>query len=160
LAVVLDKYGNIAEIIRHYTISSRFPWFHYRFVTSLLCSRLRLSLPLFLTSLYYLIKVYILSLSVCYVTALFYASTVSSFVSYVTILFLQGLSRIVSFSVCYITILSLQDLHCFIICLLRHYTISSRFPLFQYLLHNYSVLGFDCRLFLCWLRHYLFRLFV
>src|SRR6218665_951406 len=35
--------------LRHYTISSRFPWFHYLF---LLCSMLRLSLPLFITLSY------------------------------------------------------------------------------------------------------------
>src|SRR6218665_3390228 len=77
--------------LRHYTISSRIPLFHYLFVTS----------P------YYLFKVSIVSLSVCYVTALLYASTVSSSASYVTIL-------------------SLQCFHCFIICFLRHHTISSR----------------------------------
>ena len=74
--------------LRHYTISSRFPLFLYLFVTS----------P------YHLFKVSIVWLSVCYVTALFYASTVSSSVSYVTILSLQGF-------------------HCFIICLLRHCSI-------------------------------------
>src|SRR6218665_2542069 len=47
----------------HYTISSRFPLFHYLFVTSLLCSmlRLHLSLPLFLTSLIYICNVSIVS---------------------------------------------------------------------------------------------------
>src|SRR6218665_4207800 len=54
--------------LRHYTISSRFPWF---IICLLLCSRLRLSLPLLLTSPYYLFKVSIVSLSVCYATALF-----------------------------------------------------------------------------------------
>src|SRR6218665_1975124 len=52
--------------LRHYTISSMCP----------------LVLHLFVTSLYYLFKVSIVSLSVCYVTALYYASTVSSSVSY------------------------------------------------------------------------------
>src|SRR6218665_808187 len=85
--------------IRHYTSSSRFPLAHYLFVTSLRCSMLRLSLPPFLNSPYYLFKVSIVSLSVCYVTALFYASTVSS-------------------SYFYVIILSLQGVHCFIISLL------------------------------------------
>src|SRR6218665_823310 len=70
--------------------------------------------------------------------------------------------------------LSLQSVHCFIICLLRHcsvlvfscfllglcllchYTISSWIPLFYYLLvtcRHFSVLGFDCSIF-CLLRHY------
>jgi len=52
----------------------------------------------------YLFKASIASLSVCYITALFYASTVTSSVSYVTNL-------------------SLQDFHCFIICLLRYCSI-------------------------------------
>src|SRR6218665_2950989 len=91
-------------VLYNYYISSMFPLLHYLFVTS----------PC------YLFKVTIGSLSVCYVTALFYASTFSSSVSYVTI----------------VSIPSLQCFHCCIICLLRHYTvytISSRFPLFHYL---------------------------
>src|SRR6218665_2856066 len=40
-------------LLRHHTISLRFPLFHYPFVTSLLCSILRVSLPLFITSLFY-----------------------------------------------------------------------------------------------------------
>src|SRR6218665_540273 len=93
---------------------------------------LRLPLPLFIRSLYYLLNgsiialsvcyvtivslqgFHCLSLSVCYVTALFYASTVPSSVYHVTILYLQ----------CF---------HCCTICLLRHHTISSRFPVFHYL---------------------------
>src|SRR6218665_3760851 len=67
------------------------------------------------------------SLSVCYVTAGFWASTFSS-----SVLLRQCIG-----------LLSLQGFRCFIICLLRHY----------------SVLGFDC-LFLCLLHHYLFRLFL
>src|SRR6218665_692048 len=115
---------------------------------------LRLTLPLFFTSLHYLFKVSIVSLSVCYVTALFYASTVSSSISYNTSLYSLFKVSIVSLSVCYVTVLligftgsflcifyvtslSLQGFHCFIICLLRHC----------------SVLCFDC-LFLCFLRHY------
>src|SRR6218665_74367 len=67
------------------------PLFHYLFVTSVLCSRLRQRLLfcllrhyafsscpwlllfhyLFVTSVYYLFKVSIVSLSVCYVTTLF-----------------------------------------------------------------------------------------
>src|SRR6218665_3197530 len=38
-------------LLRHHAISSRLPLVHYLFVTLLLCSMLRLSLPLFLTSL-------------------------------------------------------------------------------------------------------------
>src|SRR6218665_1160260 len=72
---------------------------------------------LLVTSPYYLLKVSIVSLSVCYVTSLFYASTASSSVSYVTIL-------------------SFQCFYWCIICLLRHHNISSSswFPLFHYLL--------------------------
>src|SRR6218665_3397032 len=102
--------------------------------------------------LYYLFKVSIVSLSI---VALFYDSTVSSSVSDVTILYLQG--SMDSLSVCYVTalfyrlrlslplfltslyVLSLQDFHCFIFCLLRHC----------------SVLGFDCLVF-CLLRHHAF----
>src|SRR6218665_297377 len=88
---------------------------NYRFVTPLLCSRPRLSLPLFVTSLYYLFKVCIVSLPVCYVSAQFEISTVSA-------------------SVCYIAMLSPRGFLCFIICLLRHQTISSRLALFWFLL--------------------------
>src|SRR6218665_1740321 len=86
--------------------------------TSLLCSRLQLSRLLFLTSPCSLLKVSIDSLSVCYVTAVFEATTVSS-------------------SVGYVIMLSHHGFHCFIICLLRHYSVQS----------------FDC-LFLCLLCHY------
>src|SRR6218665_3607521 len=51
----------------------KFPLFNYPFIASLLCSRLRLYHLLFLISLYYFLKISIvsLSLSVCCVTALF-----------------------------------------------------------------------------------------
>src|SRR6218665_3793864 len=101
--------------------TSRFPLFHYyRFVTSLLCSSLRHSLPLFLTSLYYLFKVSIVSFVYLFVTSLYYLFNVfivSLSVCYVTALFL---SSTVSSSISYVTILSLQCLHRLIICLLRH----------------------------------------
>src|SRR6218665_4030405 len=93
-----------------YTISSRFPLFHYLFVTLLLCSMLRLSMPLFLTSLYYVFNVSIVLLSVCYVTALFYASTVYASVSDVLYYFFNLF--LVSLSACYVTILSLKGFHC------------------------------------------------
>ena|SRR6218665_1231437 len=131
-------------LLRHHTISPRFPLFHYLFVTSLLRSMFR--------------------------------STVSSSVSYVTILYLFNVS-VVSLSVCYVTILSLQGFHCFIICFLRHCSVLCFDCLFLCFLRHYSylfkcfhcfiicllrycsVLGFDC-LFLCFLRHYLFILFL
>src|SRR6218665_206990 len=107
------------------SLSSRFPLSHYRFVTSLLCCNFRMSLPLFLTSQYYLFKVSIVSISVCYVTALFYASTVPT-----------SVKRHYLFRV-----------------FLRHYTIFSRFPLFYYLLITSLIcsIDFDC-LFFCLLR--------
>src|SRR6218665_969755 len=119
--------------LRHYrpAISSRFSLFHYLFVTSLLCSRLQLSLPLFLTSLYYLFEVSIVSLSVCYVTALFEASIVFSCLLHHYTLYLKFSLFHYLF---YVTISSMFQL--FIICLLRHC----------------SVLGFDCLFFLCVLR--------
>src|SRR6218665_373633 len=39
-------------LLRHYVISLKSALFHYLFVASLLCSRLRLSLPLFVTPLF------------------------------------------------------------------------------------------------------------
>jgi|SRR6218665_202773 len=60
---------------------SKFPMF----ITSLLCSRLRLFHILFVTSLFYLLGDSIISLSVCYVIALFSASAVSSSICCVTI---------------------------------------------------------------------------
>src|SRR6218665_1597511 len=118
--------------LRHYTISSMFPLFHYLIVTS----------P------YYLLKVSIVLLSVCYVTALFLLRL--SMPLFLTSLYYFFNVSLVSLSVCYVTILSLKGFHCFIICLLRycsvlcfdclclcflhHYTMSSMFPLFHYLI--------------------------
>jgi len=79
---VLGFNSPIFCLLRHYTISSRFPLFHYLFLTALVCCRLQLS-PL-------------LQLFHCRPTIF-------------------------------------QGFHYFIICLLRHKTISSRFPLFHYL---------------------------
>ena len=78
--------------------------FYYFLITSLICSRLRLSLLLFVTLVYYLFKVSIGSLSVCYATAQFEASIVSSSV---TSLWAYSLFKIliVSLSVCYFTAL-------------------------------------------------------
>ena len=56
--------------------------FHYLFVTSLPCSRLRFLHLLFVTSENYLLKVSNVSLSVCDVIALFLASAASSSVGY------------------------------------------------------------------------------
>src|SRR6218665_1405944 len=64
--------------LRHYTTSSRFPLFHYLFVTSMFCSWLRLSPLLFATSLYYFFKLAIVSLSICYVIALLSALIIPS----------------------------------------------------------------------------------
>src|SRR6218665_1231435 len=90
-----------ASFFRNYAFSSMFPLFHYLFVTS----------P------YYISKVSIVSLSVCYIIASFYVS--------IDCLFLCFLRHYT---------ISLQCFCCFIICLLRHHTISSRFSLFHYLL--------------------------
>src|SRR6218665_246662 len=51
-------------LLRHYVFYSRFPLFHHLLVTSVLCSRLRLSFLLFVTSLCFLLMVSIVSLSV------------------------------------------------------------------------------------------------
>jgi len=67
---VLGFYCSIFCLLRHYTISSRIPLFHYLFVISLLCSQLRLFPLLFVTSLYYLFKVSIISLAICFITSL------------------------------------------------------------------------------------------
>src|SRR6218665_3926535 len=87
----------------YYTISSRLPLFRYLFITSLLCSRFRLSARLFVTSLCCFFKIFIISLSVCYV--IISASIVPS-------------------SVCYVT-----RFQRFIICLLRHCSVASTPPL-------------------------------
>src|SRR6218665_1361947 len=88
--------------------------FHYRFVTSLLCSRPRLSLPLFVTSLYYLFKVCIVLLSVCYVVSSRFRLYLHLFVTSLCFLLMVSF---VSLSVCYVTILSLQGM-------LRHHGFS------------------------------------
>src|SRR6218665_129103 len=72
--------------LRHHTITSRFPLYHYRFVTSLVCSSLRLSIALFLILS---LQGFFVSLSVCYVT----------------LLSLQGFHGFVSLSVYYVTVL-------------------------------------------------------
>ena len=144
-------------LLRHYTISLRVPLFYYLFVTqlyyffkvfivpnflnlfvtSLLCSRLQLSPLLFIASLY--LQVSIVSLSVCYVIALFSASIVPS-------------------SDCYVTILHLQGFQCFSICLLRHCSVLGCSCL-QFKVSNVfyvtalAVIGLDCSIF-CLLRHY------
>src|SRR6218665_546376 len=61
-----------------------FPLFHYLFVTSLLCSMLRLSLPLFTTSPHSRFKVSIVSLSVFYVARLFIQCLYCFIVCFVT----------------------------------------------------------------------------
>src|SRR6218665_2313979 len=63
--------SSVCFVIIIYAFYSWFPLFHYLFVTSVLCSRFRLSLLLFATSLCSLLMVSIIvSLSVCYVTML------------------------------------------------------------------------------------------
>jgi len=131
------------------------------FFTSLLCASLRMSLPLFVMSLYYPFKVSIVSLSLCYVTALFKASTISSSVCYVPTLF--KVSN-VSLSVCCVIALFWASTVSSSV-LLRHYALSLLFLLFHYLLLRQSTswfpllhclfvtsllcfLGFDC-FFLC-----------
>src|SRR6218665_3520628 len=100
-------------LLCHYAISSRFPLFRYMFVTSLLCTRLRLLHLLFVTSLYYFGMDCIVSSSMCYVTILslqgFLCCTVCF---YVTSPFS---SSVVRSSLCYmyVTILSLQGFHRF-----------------------------------------------
>ena len=72
------------------------------FLTSLLCSRLRLFHILFVTSLFYLLRASIVSLTVCCINALFSASLS---VCYVIALFSAS---IVPSADCYVTILPLQ----------------------------------------------------
>src|SRR6218665_2203522 len=96
LSVCSDEFS-----LKH-ALSSRSPLFHYRFVMSLLCSRPRLSLPLFFTSLYYLFKVCIFIF--CFVAMLSlhgYLFSLSGW--YVTILSLHG--SIVLVSAYYVTAL-------------------------------------------------------
>ena len=105
-------------LLCHYTIHSRFPLFHYLFVTSLLCSRLRLSLPLSVMSIHYsrfpmFHYLFVVSLHCselrlslplfCYVTML------SPYCFYCFII------------CCYVSLL--HGFHCFIAYLLRHYSV-------------------------------------
>src|SRR6218665_2432925 len=101
-------------LLRHHTIFSRFPLFHYRFVTSLLCSRPRLALPLFVTSVYSLFKIFIVSLPVCYVTIL----SLQCFHCFIIRLLRHRF---------------VLDFDCYFICFIRHLTISSKYPIFHYL---------------------------
>ena len=128
--------------------------FHFLVVTSLLCSRLRLSLPLFLTSLYYPFKVSIVALSVCFVPTL----SLKGFHCFIIWLLRHG--SVLGFDCLFlcsnVTILSLQCFHCCIICLLRHHRLFLKgFHCFIIcLLRHCSVLGFDC-LFFCLLHTYI-----
>src|SRR6218665_4025729 len=88
----------------------------------MLCSRLQLFHLLFVTSLYYLLKVSAVSLPVCYVIALFSASAVSFSFCYATIIFLQGFHCLI---ICLLRHCSVLGFDCFIFCLLCHYPISS-----------------------------------
>src|SRR6218665_2734945 len=92
-----------------YTISSRFPLFHYFIVSLFHCFKVCYVIALYsasavsssvcyVTMLFF--KVSIVSLSVCYVIALFSTSAVSSSICYVTTLFFKV--YIVSLSAYYI----------------------------------------------------------
>src|SRR6218665_3643063 len=116
-------------LLRQYTSSS----FHCFIIcllaiASLLCSLHRLYHLLFIMSLSYFLKVSIVSLSVCYVTALLSASIIPSSVCYATILFLQGFhcSVIGLLRHCSVLVFS-----CLLFDLLRQYIF--KFPLFHYL---------------------------
>ena len=92
-------------------------------IISLVCSRLQLSSLLFVTSLYYFFEVFIVSLTVCCLKALFSAVAVSNsrfpmfltslfcsrlrlfHILFVTSLFYLLRASIVSLSVCYVTAL-------------------------------------------------------
>src|SRR6218665_2379807 len=124
-------------------MSSRFPVFHYLFVTSFTCSRLRLSPLLFVTPDY--ATIYALSLQgfhcfvICllpYVIALFSDSAVSSSVCYVAIVTISKFTT-VSLSVCYVTALFSASIVpssvcylvvCYVVSSVCY--ISSRFPCF------------------------------
>src|SRR6218665_1308755 len=101
------------------------------FVTSLLCSRIRLSFPLCLSPLYYLCDVFLVSFSVCYVTPVFWASIFSS----------SALLRqcTIFFKVSFVSLFFVTSVLCFrirlslLLFLVRHYAFSSWFPLFHYL---------------------------
>ena len=93
--------------LRHYTISSRVSLFQYLFVTSLLCSSLRLSLPLFLTfAILSLQGFHCFIIIICllrHCSVLCFDCLFLCFLRHYTIY-----SRIVSSSVCFITIVSLR----------------------------------------------------
>src|SRR6218665_2709329 len=110
-------------LLRHHTISSRFPLFHYPFVTSLLCSMLRLCLPLFLTSLFYSRFRPSLPLHI-----LFRRQTISSRLPFCIICLLRQCSSLRLFFPLFLT------RHYLFRLFLRHYPIFSRFLLFYYLL--------------------------
>src|SRR6218665_2659768 len=86
-------------------------------IISLVCSRLQLSFLLFVTSLYYFFEIFIVSLTVCCVNALFSAAAVS---------YIQGFQ-------CFLRHCSVLGLDCSIFRLLRHHSTSSRFPMLHYL---------------------------
>src|SRR6218665_2359357 len=93
-------------------------------IISLVCSRLQLSSLLFVTSLYYFFEVFIVSLSVCCVNALFTAAAVfySRFLMFLTSLLC---SRLRLFHILLVTSLFyiVRAYIVFFICLLRHCTI-------------------------------------
>src|SRR6218665_813674 len=89
-----------------------------------------LSPLLFVSLLYYLFHISIVSLSVCCVIALCSASTVTSSVYYVTMLFLQGFH---CFVICLLRHCFVHGFDCFIFCLSHHYTISVWIALFHLL---------------------------
>jgi len=113
-------------LLRHYTFSPWFSLFHYLFVTSVLCSRLRQSLLLFVTSLLSLHGFHcfiICLLRYCLFFCLLRHYAFCSWFPLFHYLFVTSVlcsrASTVSSSVCYVTMLSLQGIHCFIICLLR-----------------------------------------
>ena len=87
-------------LLRHYSISSMLPLFYYLFITSPLCSTLRLP-PLFVASLDYIFKVFSVLLSVCYVTIL-------------------SLQCFHCFIICLLRHCSVRGFGCYFLCLLRH----------------------------------------
>jgi len=93
------------RFLRHYTLSSRFPLFHYVLVTSLFVCSLRLSLPLFVMR-YHLFRLFLRHFTIFSRFPLFYYLLITS------LLFL-GLDWL-------------------FLCLLGHNAIFSRFPWFHY----------------------------
>ena len=108
--------------------------FHYRFVTSLHCSRLQLSPLLFFASLICL-QGSIVSLSIWCVTVLVFNCSIFCLLPHYRAYYFCKVSIVslpvcnvialsspsaVSSSFCYTTILFLQGFQCLIICLLRH----------------------------------------